>query len=182
MKIRQTKFEEAKIFTPEVYYDDRGFFMESFNDEIHDELGEVYWPQDNHSKSHKGVLRGLHYQWAEPMGKLVRVVNGSGIDCIVDIRLNSDTFGQHEIFLLSENNQKILWVPPGFAHGFLSLEDNTHLCYRTNAKHNPDAEGAISPFDMQLDIDWGLDREQIMFSEKDKNAQSFDEYVNEPKF
>ena len=83
---------------------------------------------------------------------------------------------------MSENNQKILWVPPGFAHGFLSLEDNTHLCYRTNAKHNPDAEGAISPFDMQLDIDWGLDREQIMVSEKDKNAQSFDEYVNEPKF
>ena len=106
MKISQTKFEEAKIFTPEVYYDDRGFFMESFNDEIHDELGEVYWPQDNHSKSHKGVLRGLHYQWAEPMGKLVRVVNGSGID------KDSIEVGQDKINFLGVDGTINIVTPP----------------------------------------------------------------------
>ena len=172
MKISQTKFEEAKIFTPEVYYDDRGFFMESFNDEIHDELGEVYWPQDNHSKSHKGVLRGLHYQWAEPMGKLVRVVNGSGIDCIVDIRLNSDTFGQHEIFLLSENNQKILWVPPGFAHGFLTLKKENIICYSCTEYRSPIDERSLLYNDPKLKIKWPA--KKLNISIKDKNAKSLD--------
>ena len=123
MKLKTTKFEDVKIIVPSVFVDERGFFMESFNQSTVNELG-VQFKQDNHSKSYKNVLRGLHYQWAEPMGKLLRVVKGSGLDCIVDIRPSSPTFGQHELFLLTENNYYELWVPPGFAQGFLSLEDD----------------------------------------------------------
>ena len=181
MKISQTKFEEAKIFTPEVYYDDRGFFMESFNSFIQDEIG-LNFVQDNHSKSHKYVLRGLHYQWNDPMGKLVRVVSGAGRDVLVDIRENSETYGKYQSFELSEYNNHILWAPPGFAHGFLSLEDDTHLCYKNTALHNPECEGAINPINSGLDIDWGVPNDKIILSEKDREAFSFQDYTNDAKF
>lgn len=180
MKVTLSKiFKEVKTFTPTIYNDDRGFFMESYNQTIQDELKENFI-QDNHSKSKKGVIRGLHYQWNNPMGKLLRVVQGSGIDVIVDIRKNSPTYGQFEKFYLNDNNNLILWVPPGFAQGFLSLEDNTHLCYKTTALHNSNAEGAIHPLESGLNIDWELDN--ILLSQKDKTAQSFDDYNKQPKF
>ena len=181
MDIERTFFDEVKIFKPQVYSDHRGFFMESFNNIIEEELNESFI-QDNHSKSHKNVLRGLHYQWNKPMGKLVRVVKGSGLDVIVDIRKNSDTFGYWESFELSENNHHILWAPPGFAHGFLSFEDETHLCYKTTSLHNSECEGAINPLDSDLNIDWLMDNSSIILSDKDKSAQSFNEYTKLTRF
>ena len=179
--IKSKKFQEVKIFYPKIYKDDRGFFMESFNKYIDDELNENFI-QDNHSKSKRGVLRGVHYQWDNPMGKLLRVIKGAGIDVIVDIRQNSPTFGMWERFNLSEYNNAILWAPPGFAHGFLALENDTHLCYKTTALHNGNAEGAIHPLKSGLDIDWSLPEDEILLSEKDSVAQTFSEYAKNPKF
>ena len=181
MDIKRTFFDEVKIFKPEVYFDHRGFFTESFNNIIEEELNESFI-QDNHSKSYKNVLRGLHYQWDKPMGKLLRVVSGSGLDVIVDIRKNSDTFGHWESFELSEDNHHILRVPPGFAQGFLSFEDETHLCYKTTALHNSECEGAINPLDNDLNVDWSIDSSSIILSDKDSLAQSFNDYTKLIRF
>ena len=181
METVETIFEDAKLFYPKVYADDRGFFTESYNQIIQDELGETFI-QDNHSKSKAGVIRGLHYQWDRPMGKLLRVVKGSGFDTIVDIRKDSPTYGVHSTFMLSEENFAMLWVPPGFAQAFLALEDDTHLCYKTTALHNGDAEGAIHPTNSGLDIDWQVPNDYILLSEKDTTAQTFAEYAENPRF
>ena len=181
MKVVETIFEDAKLFYPKVYADGRGFFTESYNPEICDELGETFI-QDNHSKSRAGVIRGLHYQWDRPMGKLLRVVRGRGFDTIVDIRKDSPTYGVHSTFMLSEDNFAMLWVPPGFAQAFLALEDDTHLCYKTTALHNGDAEGAIHPTNSGLDIDWQVPNDYIILSEKDTTAQTFAEYDENPRF
>tara|TARA_Y100001963_G_scaffold148062_1_gene225297 strand:+ start:1619 stop:2167 length:549 start_codon:yes stop_codon:yes gene_type:complete len=182
MKILKSNiFKEVRTFHPTVYRDDRGFFMESFNDHIQKELNENFI-QDNHSKSQKGVIRGLHYQWDKPMGKLLRVIKGSGIDVVVDIRKDSKTYGKWEKFELNEENNMIVWCPPGFAHGFLSLENDTHLCYRTTALHNGNAEGAIHPLKSGLNINWSLSEKEILLSEKDKTAQTFKDYKLNPKF
>ena len=174
-------FSDVILFVPKVYSDDRGFFMESFNSIIQDEIGQKF-VQDNHSKSHKYVLRGLHYQWDNPMGKLVRVVSGAGLDVLVDIRKDSETFGKWASYNLNEDNNHILWAPPGFAHGFLSLEDDTHLCYKNTALHNPSCEGAINPINSGVDIDWGVSEDKIILSEKDESAFSFQDYTNDAKF
>ena len=181
MKIVETIFEDAKLFYPNVYADDRGFFTESYNQIIQDELGETFI-QDNHSKSKAGVIRGLHYQWDQPMGKLLRVVRGRGLDTIVDIRKDSPTYGVHSTTMLSEDNFAMLLVPPGFAQAFLALEDDTHLCYKTTALHNGDAEGAIHPTNSGLDIDWQVPNDYIILSEKDTTAQTFAEYAENPRF
>ena len=181
METVETIFEDAKLFYPKVYADDRGFFTESYNQIIQDELGETFI-QDNHSKSKAGVIRGLHYQWDRPMGKLLRVVKGSGFDTIVDIRKDSPTYGVHSTFVLSEDNFAMLWVPPGFAQAFLAMEDDTHLCYKTTALHNGDAEGAIHPTNSGLDIDWQVPNDYILLSEKDTTAQTFAEYAENPRF
>ena len=174
-------FPEVKLFTPNVYKDYRGFFTETFNSKITDELGVTFY-QDNHSKSKKNVIRGIHYQWDKPMGKLVRVVNGSGIDVLVDLRKNSPTYGKSETILISDENFTTVWVPEGFGHGFLALEDNTHLCYKCSAVHNGANEGSISPFDSTLNIQWPIEITEAVLSEKDKNAQSFEQYNLNPKF
>ena len=174
-------FSDVFLFEPKIYSDDRGFFMESFNSTIQDEIG-LEFVQDNHSKSHKYVLRGLHYQWDNPMGKLVRVVSGTGLDVLVDIRKDSETFGQWASYELSEYNHHILWAPPGFAHGFLSLEDGTHLCYKNTALHNPNCEGAINPINSGLDINWQVPIDEIILSDKDRHAFSFQDYEKETKF
>ena len=182
MEIIKSKiFKDVRLFYPKVYSDDRGFFMESYNSQIRQELNENF-VQDNHSKSKKGVIRGLHYQWDKPMGKLLRVIKGSGIDVMVDIRQNSSTYGQWESFELNETSNAIVWCPPGFAHGFLSLEDDTHLCYKTTSLHNGDTEGAIHPLESGLDIDWTIPHSEILLSEKDKTAQSFLDYKSNPRF
>ena len=181
MKIKKTEFDDVIIFKPNVYKDERGFFMESFNSIIQEELNENF-VQDNHSKSSKYVLRGLHYQWEKPMGKLVRVAKGRGLDILVDIKEHSNTFGQWQSFELSEDNNNILWVPAGYAHGFLSLEDDTHLWYKVTSLHNSECEGAINPINSGLDIDWGVSTDNIILSDKDSLAQSFDTYTKNCKF
>jgi dTDP-4-dehydrorhamnose 3,5-epimerase len=116
------------------------------------------------------------------MGKLCRVVKGSGIDVIVDLRKSSPTYGQHETFLLTEDNFLQVWVPEGFGHGFLSLEDNTHFCYKCSSLHNGDSEGSIYPFDSDLNINWTINANDAVLSEKDINAQFFQTYKSNPKF
>jgi dTDP-4-dehydrorhamnose 3,5-epimerase len=182
MKVFETKFKDVKLLIPTVYQDDRGFFTESYNQEVEDLLN-VNFLQDNHSKSKKYVIRGLHYQWDNPMGKLLRVVSGAGIDTVVDIRKDSPTYGQHETFSLTDENFHMLWVPPGFAQGFLATQEDTHLCYKTTALHNGDSEGSIHPTNSGLDIYWwGIPNEHIILSEKDKTAQTFNDYDKQPKF
>jgi len=184
MKIYDTKMNGVKLIEPRIFLDDRGFFFESFNKVLSDGLGinPCDMVQDNHSKSKKGVLRGLHYQYDPPMGKLVRVIAGSGFDVVVDIRSDSSTFGQHQSFFLSEENNRMVWVPAGFAHGFIALENNTHLCYKTDALYNSNTEGSIYPLDSELNIDWGIDIQLILLSDKDREAQSFGSYKKDTRF
>lgn len=182
MKITQSDiFPEVKCFTPNVYSDHRGFFTETFNSIIDKELGVIFY-QDNHHKSKKHVIRGIHYQWNKPMGKLCRVVKGSGIDVLVDLRQDSPTYGKSETIFLSDENFIQIWVPEGFGHGFLALEDDTHFCYKCSALHNGASEGSIYPFDKTLNINWAIEENEVVLSEKDKNAQSFETYKLNPKF
>lgn len=181
MIINNTKFDVVKVFVPKVHYDDRGFFLESYNSIVQNELN-IEFVQDNHSRSKKHVVRGLHYQWEPVMGKLVRVVKGRGYDVIVDIRKDSPTYGQWEKFLLTEDNFNMVWIPGGFAHGFLSLEDDTHLIYKTSGLYNKEADGSINPLCDTLNIDWEVEKDNLILSEKDRQAQSFLDYKVDPKF
>lgn len=172
-------FSEVIVFTPKVYSDERGYFFESYNQTISSIL-KVQFLQENHSKSKKYVFRGFHYQWQPFMGKLLRVVNGNGLGVILDIRKSSPTYKQTVVIPLNDTTNQILWTPPGFAQGFLSLEDNTHLCYKCTSIRNEQFEGAIYP--LSLDLDLGINKELIILSEKDKNAMMFEEYNKNPKF
>jgi dTDP-4-dehydrorhamnose 3,5-epimerase len=182
MEILQSNiFPEVKIFISKVYEDDRGYFTETFNSTIQNELGVTFY-QDNHSKSKKNVIRGIHYQWDKPMGKLCRVVKGAGLDILVDLRHTSPTYGQSETVYLAEDNFKQVWVPEGFGHAFLSLVNDTHLCYKCSALHNGNNEGSIYPFDSTLNISLPISEADVILSEKDKNSQSFETYKLNPKF
>jgi dTDP-4-dehydrorhamnose 3,5-epimerase len=163
MQIADTRFADVKIIEPLVFGDDRGFFYESWSERSFAKLGlDIKFVQDNHSKSAKNVLRGLHYQIQKPQGKLVRVVAGSVYDVIVDLRRSSPTFGLWEAFTLSAQNKKMLWVPPGFGHGFLSLEDGTEFLYRCTEFYAPEHERSLLWNDPQLAIDWPLDGEPAL--------------------
>ena len=177
----KSKFEEIKILTPSVFSDKRGFFFESYNNKLQQEIGAEFI-QENHSVSHKNVIRGLHYQWDCPMGKFVRVVRGSIIDYFVDIRKDSPTYGQYDSVLLSDENHFMVWIPPHFAHGFESLEDNTVMLYKCSALYNKEGESGINPFDKDININWSIDKNRSICSNKDWNAQSFADYSNNPKF
>ena len=168
MKVTQTAIADVLIIEPNVFGDDRGFFFESFNQkEWLKKTGlERNFVQDNHSRSVKGVLRGLHYQIKQPQGKLVRVVVGEVFDVAVDIRKSSATFGQWVGVHLSEQNKKQLWVPEGFAHGFLVLSDVAEFLYRTTDYWAPEHERCIIWNDPELNIDWPVDVKP-MLSEKD---------------
>ena len=181
--IEKTKFDDVVVIIPRIFSDDRGYFCETYNVENLKEIGFVEdMVQDNQSKSQKNVIRGLHYQWDDPMGKLVRVIKGAVKDVIVDIRKNSPTYGESEFFLLTEENNKQLWVPPGFAHGILSLEDDTIVSYKCSSVYNSEGESGIDPFDNYLNVDWGIDKSEAVISEKDKIAKSFLQYDRDPKF
>ncbi len=168
---------------PRYFEDHRGYFSETYNFVNLSELGfnEPMW-QDNESRSKKNVLRGMHYQWDGPMGKLVRVVKGAVLDVCIDIRSNSETYGQWESFMLTEENRTQLWVPPGFAHGILSLSDDTIVAYKCSSVYNQNGESGINPFDSELNIDWPVDKGDIILSDKDRVAKSFSEYSLSPKF
>ncbi|SFO97963.1 dTDP-4-dehydrorhamnose 3,5-epimerase [Variovorax sp. OK605] len=156
MKVTPTAIPDVLVIEPKVFGDARGFFFESFNQKAFDEaVGKhVEFVQDNHSRSAKGVLRGLHYQIQQPQGKLVRVVHGAVFDVAVDIRRSSPTFGKWVGVELSEENHRQLWVPEGFAHGFFVISDTAEFLYKTSDYYAPAHERAILWNDASLAIDW----------------------------
>jgi len=175
MKVTDTRIAGVKIIEPRVFEDERGFFFESFNQErFNQAVGRhVDFVQDNHSKSTKGVLRGLHYQLApKAQGKLVRVVQGEVFDVAVDIRKSSPSFGQWVGVILSADNKKQLWIPEGFAHGFITLSETAEFLYKTTDYYSKDHERAIRWNDPTLAIDWQTDLTPLI-SEKDGQASAF---------
>lgn len=178
MKLTQARIPEIVLIEPNVFEDERGWFMESFNEQrFHAELISLGLPiprpfvQDNHSCSKRGVLRGLHYQLPpHAQGKLVRVTQGAAFDVAVDIRLGSPTFGQWVGVELTCTNHKMLWIPEGFAHGFIALTDNTHFHYKTTDYYAKDCEAALRWDDPQLSILWPQ-VEDLIVNEKDQQAQ-----------
>ena len=170
MNIIETSLNDCVIIEPNVFGDDRGFFLESFHVSRYANLAGITLPfvQDNHSRSSKGVLRGLHFQKTRPQGKLVRVVTGEVFDVVVDIRIESTTFGKWEGVRLSEKNKKQLWVPPGFAHGFVVLSDLADFEYKCTDYYDPADEGSILWCDSDLEIRWPT--KNPILSDKDANA------------
>jgi len=176
MVITETFIKGVFLIQPKVYEDDRGYFFECYNKAVFELAGiKNDFVQDNQSKSQKNVLRGLHFQ-KEPhaQGKLVRVFSGAVLDVVVDIRKGSSTYGKYYSCELNESNKKMLWIPPGLAHGFLTIEDNTVFFYKCTALYNKDSEAAIRWNDPILNINWGVLNPII--SEKDKNAMFFKDY------
>lgn len=164
MKVTPTTLPGLLILEPKVFGDSRGFFMESFNARTFRELTglDVDFVQDNHSRSGKGVLRGLHYQIQQAQGKLVRVVRGSVFDVAVDLRRSSPTFGKWEGVELSEENQRQLWIPPGFAHGFLVTSDSADFLYKTTDYYAPEHERSLLWNDPAVGVAWPLEGEPLL--------------------
>ncbi len=173
MRQIETEIPDLKLFEPRVFADDRGFFMESYNQQLLTSLGiHESFVQDNHSHSVKNVLRGLHYQLKKPQGKLVRVVHGEAYDVAVDLRKSSPTFGRWVGVLLSAENKRIFWVPPGFAHGFLVTSPTADFLYKTTEFYDPSSEYCIRWDDSDLNIQWPLEGKPQQ-SPKDSQAISF---------
>ena len=179
----ETGVKDLFIIEPQIFEDTRGFFLESYNYNDFKELGiENIFVQDNHSKSLKGVLRGLHFQKGEySQAKLVRVLKGAVLDIAVDLRKDSETFGKYIAVELNEKNKKIFFIPRDFAHGFLTLEDNTEIFYKCDNFYNPKSEAGIMWNDKDLNIEWnfkkyGINANELIISEKDKKNMSFKEY------
>ena len=173
MNVVKTKLQDCVIIEPKVFGDERGFFLETFQAQRYAELVWITLPfvQDNHSRSSNAVLRGLHYQKTKPQGKLVRVVSGEVYDVAVDIRQGSRTFGQWEGVILSEENKRQFWVPPGFAHGFLVLSDTADFEYKCTDYYDPSDEGSVLLNDPDLDIPWPI--ANPVLSTKDESANRF---------
>ncbi len=179
MNVIKTAIPDVLIFEPKVFGDERGFFFESFNHKLFEEaVGyPVTFVQDNHSKSSKGVLRGLHYQFSpHAQGKLVRCVAGEVFDVAVDIRKSSSTFGQWVGVHISAENKRQLWIPEGFAHGFVTLSESADFLYKTTDYYHRESEGSIFWNDPDINIEWPVPVEGVFLSEKDKTSQSFSEY------
>lgn len=176
MRAVQTAIPDLLVIEPEVFGDERGFFFECFNRRKFAELvgREVDFVQDNHSRSAKNVLRGLHYQIRHPQGKLVRVVQGAVLDVAVDIRRSSPAFGQYVAIELSAENKRMLWIPEGFAHGFVVLSETAEFLYKTTDYWFPEHERCISWKDPDLAIDWQL-RGAPVLSAKDAQGKAFAE-------
>ena len=176
MRFTKTAIPELLVFEPEVLEDARGFFFESFNQKAFDEAAgrHVKFVQDNHSRSAKGVLRGLHYQIQQPQGKLIRVSSGAVFDVAVDLRKSSPTFGHWLGVELTAENHKQLWLPEGFAHGFVVLSETADFLYKTTNYYAPAYERCIVWNDTSLGIDWGVPPAEIRLSTKDANGFKFD--------
>jgi dTDP-4-dehydrorhamnose 3,5-epimerase len=177
MNVTRTAIPDVLIFEPRVFGDARGFFFESFNERAFRDLAglDLRFVQDNHSRSARGVLRGLHYQLQQPQGKLVRVVRGAVFDVAVDIRRSSPTFGKWVGTELSEENHRQLWVPPGFAHGFLVLSDSADFLYKTTDYYAPQHERCIAWNDAGIGVAWPLAQAgvaQPALSAKDQAGKS----------
>ena len=176
MKVTPLNIPDVLLIEPQVFGDDRGFFYESFNQNKFEDAVKckINFVQDNHSKSVKGVLRGLHYQLTpKAQGKLVRVIQGEVFDVAVDLRQSSPTFGKWVSEILSGDNKKQMWIPEGFAHGFLTLSDTAEFLYKTTDFYSKDHEEAIQWNDKTIGIDWPM--KEVSMSSKDKAALSFKE-------
>jgi dTDP-4-dehydrorhamnose 3,5-epimerase len=175
MKVQSTQIPEVLIVEPTVFGDDRGFFLESFNErEMHSIGIDAHFVQDNHSRSQRNVLRGLHYQITHPQGKLVRVVSGDVFDVAVDVRRDSPAFGKWVGVELSAENKRMFWLPPGMAHGFIVLSDSADFLYKATEYYAPKAERTILWNDPDLGIEWPLTIHPIL-SAKDAAAKTFSE-------
>jgi dTDP-4-dehydrorhamnose 3,5-epimerase len=175
MKVQPTQIAGVLIVEPDVFGDDRGFFMESYNEREMRKIGiDAHFVQDNHSRSQRNVLRGLHYQVRQPQGKLVRVVSGTVFDVAVDIRRNSPSFGRWVGVELSAENKRMFWMPPGMAHGFIVLSDSADFLYKATDYYAPEFERTILWNDTDLGIEWPLAGEPIL-SSKDAAGSSFRE-------
>ncbi|EFH7123470.1 dTDP-4-dehydrorhamnose 3,5-epimerase [Escherichia coli] len=174
MNVIETEIPDVLIFEPKVFSDERGFFFESFNQKVFEEAvgRRINFVQDNHSRSVKGVLRGLHFQ-IKPysQAKLVRCVKGEVYDVAVDIRPESSTYCKWVGVFLSAQNKKQLWIPEGFAHGFVVVSDEAEFLYKTTDYYMPSAEGCIRWDDPVLNIDWPMKANELILSDKDKNAE-----------
>ena len=170
MKVTPTSIPSVLLIEPRVFGDTRGFFFESFNQRAFNQATglDVNFVQDNHSRSSKGVLRGLHYQIQQPQGKLIRVVRGSVFDVTVDLRKSSPTFGQWVGVELAEDNHRQLWIPPGFAHGFYVLSDSADFLYKTTDYYAPEFECSLIWNDPTIGIEWPLNTQPIISA---KDAQ-----------
>jgi dTDP-4-dehydrorhamnose 3,5-epimerase len=176
MKVTATRIPDVLLIEPKVFGDDRGFFFESYNQKVFQEATglNVSFVQDNHSKSAKNVLRGLHYQIEQPQGKLVRVTQGEVFDVAVDIRKDSKTYGQWIGQILSAENKRQLWIPPGLAHGFLTLSETAEFLYKTTDYYSPEHERCIMWNDSYIYIEWPLSCAPLL-SVKDQAGLSFGE-------
>ncbi len=170
MNVINTKLKDCVIIKPKVFSDERGFFLETYQEDRYKSLAGINFPfvQDNYSHSLKGVLRGLHFQKNKPQGKLVRVVKGKVYDVAVDIRKGSPTFGNWESIILSEENQFQFWIPPGFAHGFVALSKTVDFEYKCTDYYDPSDERSLLWNDPDLNIPWPIENPKL--SDKDKNA------------
>jgi len=175
MKVVETNIPDVKVIEPRVFGDERGFFLESFRDDwFRQHCADVTFVQDNHSKSSQGILRGLHYQLNQTQGKLVRVTQGEVFDVAVDMRKSSPTFGQWMGLYLSATNNKQLWVPAGFAHGFYVTSESAEFVYKCTDYYHPESEISINYNDADLSIDWPLvDGKRPSLSGKDENGINF---------
>lgn len=179
----ETGIKDLIVIEPTVFGDNRGFFMESYSKKDFSEIGmDVEFVQDNHSKSKKGVLRGLHFQTQYVQGKLVRVTAGSVLDVAVDLRKDSPTFGKHYLVELTADNKKMFYIPPGFAHGFLTLEDNTEFQYKCTDYYAPEFDSGVLWNDSDIGIEWNFEKyelsaDEILLSDKDKKQQTLQEFV-----
>ena len=168
----KTKLKGVVLIEPQVFGDDRGFFLETYkkSDFLNNGIA-VDFNQDNHSKSQKGVLRGIHYQTnPKAQGKLVRCIKGALFDVAVDIRKDSPSFGKWLGYELTEENKQMLWIPEGFAHGFLTLSDTAEIVYKATNEYSAENDRSIRWDDPDINVDWGVDKSEIILSDKDKNA------------
>ena len=171
MQFEKTEFDGLLILQPKIFKDERGLFFESWNESVFKSLElNISFIQDNQSVSKKNVLRGLHFQnYPHGQGKLVRVSKGSALDVVLDLRKDSKTYGKHFKYKLSDQNATMLWIPYGFAHGFIALEDQTVFQYKCDALYNPESEGCIAWNDPSIGIDWGIKKPIV--SDKDKEGK-----------
>lgn len=177
MKVSEMQIPDVLLIEPEIYTDDRGYFLETFRNTWFEEMNlDVHFVQDNQSYSKHGVLRGLHYQIRQPQGKLVKVTRGKVYDVVVDMRKSSDTFGQYVGVILSEEKKNLIWVPPGFAHGFYVMSDGAEITYKCSNYYSPEFERTLFWKDPDINIDWPLGKQkQPILSDKDLAGVRFTE-------
>ena len=180
MNLIKTTLDGLVVLKPTIFKDNRGYFMESYNQKnINDLLGTVNFVQDNESESSRGVLRGLHFQKPPyAQAKLVRCLKGSVLDVVLDLRKDSKTYGIFETTLLTEENKKQLFIPKGFAHAFVVLSETAIFSYKVDNYYNPDSESGVLWNDLDLNIDWKINKNEIIVSEKDKSLPTFNKIIN----